>query len=392
MKKSLGVNHEAYLNIKTVVANRLNRFKFPEEQKGFDVGKERLKAFLGSYGGLLEKLLLLERAEEGMGLGLGIMSVAQVGAMDAWKDNLMDRLKWYLKDVGKGIEMEDFEKVVRGNCGEKPVGKEKIKLVVKKLGAAIGKYFKGLLKEIKQDAQRHWIESVLDGETFTKFITVFDSKASWADNVEEKMGKWSLNELLGKPTTSFAKMTENVEYPEKDTFKSVIDKLTKNLEKIFGQKKRLLTLVSKRRKLGAKADKKAKESPKDDKDDPTAAKKDKVLASMDKVYAAIDKKLDNEDKTKKDFQEEFGKDDTEFRKKIAEYILDYDRASDNKIKSQSDCEAALNGIKYPCEGNEDCPDTDFESDVVASKKTLKKHKENCFKTKNSKDWLKSLKS
>lgn len=288
--------------------------------------------------------------------------------------------------------MDDFEKVVSGNCGEKPASKEKIKPMVKKLTGAIEKYFEGLLKEIKQDAQRHWIESLLDKETYEKFTTVFDSKASWADNVEEKMGKWSLNELLGKPTTSFAKMTENVEYPEKDTFKSVIDKLTKNLEKIFGQKKRLLTLVSKPRQLGAKADKKAKESPKDDKADPTAAKKDKVLASIDKVYAAIDKKLDNEDKTKKDFQEEFGKDETEFRKKIAEYILDYDRASDNKIKSQSDCEAALNGIKYPCEGNEDCSDTDFESDVVASKKTLKKHKENCFKEKNSKDWLKSLKS
>ena len=95
MKKTLGENHKSYLNIKTVVSNRLMTVDYPGNQKEFDKSKDRLSKFMKSFTKLLGKLLLLERAEDAMGQALGMMSVSQVMAMDAWKDNLTDNLKWY---------------------------------------------------------------------------------------------------------------------------------------------------------------------------------------------------------------------------------------------------------------------------------------------------------
>jgi hypothetical protein len=95
MKKSLGEHHKSYLNIKTVVSNRLMTVDFPGSQKQFDASKERLSKFMKSFTKLLGKLLLLERAEAAMGEALEMISVPQIRAMDAWADNLTDNLKWY---------------------------------------------------------------------------------------------------------------------------------------------------------------------------------------------------------------------------------------------------------------------------------------------------------
>jgi len=110
----------------------------------------------------------------------------------------------------------------------------------------VEKYFKDANKEESRDFQRDIIENFMKNVSYEKFVEIFDSKTGFKDKFVDEIKTMTLNTILGDVTSDdeFQKILKKVNYPEKDSFKTENNKIIKNLDGIFGEKKRLRRLVN----------------------------------------------------------------------------------------------------------------------------------------------------
>jgi len=133
---------------------------------------------------------------------------------------------------------------------------------------------------------------------------------------------------------------------------------------------------------------KSKQDESTDKDE-TSDDGDKVL-SKEKLEKKIKDEIAEQTKSKKKFEGKFGEDNDSLRQGAAKMIVQFDRQSDNKTKSQEECLSEMKMLNYPCDGK-DCSKTNFEEDIKEIKELLIKNFDKCFKTHNVKSWLDSMK-
>jgi len=295
MKNAIN-NNSSYKDINNVVKSVLKNAKWPEKKEDFNTKiHEKLKKFMKKYTETLKKMLQLEWAQEAIEFRIEDINLTQVKAYDSleFSSKFPEDFKWFLQDVNGKEEADEVEKLVKKHQPEKkPTTAKQVEDMSKKLKKELEKYFDDELLETKKDFMRERIESYLKSTDFTTFIKLFDEKSSFKTKWVTAMKTKTLNEVLGEALKDddFDKMIEKVDYPEKDTFKGQIDQIKKNLDKVFGEKKRLRRLSG--RKLGKSDDMKDEEQSSDQDTDDTSEKNIKVLKKED-LEKKIEKKIDN---------------------------------------------------------------------------------------------------
>lgn len=406
MKKSIE-NNKSFKDIKNAVQNALKNTNYQDSDAKF---KEKilkpLKKFLKEYYDTLLKLLQFARAKESIDFWLKDVRTKQVKSYDnlEFKTNFSEDVKFFLNGV-EGEEPNEVQKLVKKNLPkQKPSTKAPVDKLKKKMRTKVEKYFKDANKEESRDFQRDIIENFMKNVSYEKFVEIFDSKTGFKDKFVDEIKTMTLNTILGDVTSDdeFHKILKKVNYPEKDSFKTENNKIIKNLDGIFGEKKRLrraLNLndtaikinrtVIEERRLGKSDDMaNSKQDESTDKDE-TSDDGDKVL-SKEKLEKKIKDEIAEQTKSKKKFEGKFGEDNDSLRQGAAKMIVQFDRQSDNKVKTQEECLSEMKMLNYPCDGK-DCSKTNFEEDIKEIKELLIKNFDKCFKTHNVKSWLDSMK-
>lgn len=232
MKKAIK-NDDSYKDISSIVKNVIKNAKWPKKKDDFEKIHNKLKKFLKNYSALLKKLLQLEWAQEAIEFRLKDLNVTQVKNYDSldFTNKFPDDMKWFLQDIKGKEEADEVHKTVKDNLPKnKPQKANELKDMKKTLRPKLEKYFKDELTETKKDFQRARIESFLKNNNYDQFSKVFSEKSSFKNDWEGVMKRITLNDFLDEALEDkdFEKMLEKVNYPEKDTFKGEVDKITKN--------------------------------------------------------------------------------------------------------------------------------------------------------------------